>query len=317
MSLDGGARALEGDRLNNIWVECSLKEELNLSSLWRIGRSRFDLQSFSLEDLDESVANELSLGLWVIGDALQPSKEYLRGIDNGKIDTKMLGEGLLDCLAFVKAHNTIVNEDSMEALANGLLHELSSNSRVDTSADGSKNLSLFSNQCANSGNLLINKLSHGPVLSGLADSDGEVFQELRAARSMCDFWVELDAVDWLRFVGNASEWRIGGSGNRVEVWWKRAELVAVGHPDLNIVLEALEQLIDVTIFTRSLQLGVPVLSVFASNDIFAVVPCDLLQTIAYAENWDSEVEHGWVDVRSVLLIHGVWTTGENDTLRLP
>ena len=52
----------------------------------------------------------------------------------------------------------------------------------------------------------------------------------------------------------------------------------------------------------------------AGNDVLAVVPCDLLETVAYAENWDAEIEHGWVDVWGSLLVDGVWASGKDDAL---
>jgi hypothetical protein len=42
-----------------------------------------------------------------IFNALQAVKEPLRGIHNGEIDAKGLGEILLDLLAFVQSHNAI------------------------------------------------------------------------------------------------------------------------------------------------------------------------------------------------------------------
>jgi hypothetical protein len=42
-----------------------------------------------------------------IFNALQAVKEPLRGIHNGEIDAKCLGEIPLDLLAFVQAHNAI------------------------------------------------------------------------------------------------------------------------------------------------------------------------------------------------------------------
>ncbi len=314
VGLDSGGWTLERDGLDNIWVKGSLEEELNLSSLWRVGSSLLNLESLSLENLNEGVSDELSLGLWVIVDALQASEETVSGIDDSQVDTKVSLESLLDLGALVQAHDTVVDENRVEAVANGSLHEGSSDGRVDATGDSSQDLSLLSDQGADSGNLLVDELGHSPVLLGTANSDGEVLEEVFSAWGVGDLWVELDAVDWLRFVCDSSEWGVGGLADGVEIWWKSTELVAMRHPNLNIVLKSSEQLVDAALLALGAQHGGSVLSVLAGNDILSVVPRDLLKTIAYTENWDTEVEHGWVDVWGALLVDGVWASGKDDTL---
>ena len=88
----------------------------------------------------------------------------------------------------------------------------------------------------------------------------------------------------------------------------------MGHPDLEVILEASEQLVDTALLALSAQLGASVLSVLAGNDVLAVVPCDLLEAVAYSENWDAEIEHGWVDVGGSLLVDRVWASRKDDTL---
>lgn len=315
VGLDGGGWALERDGLNNIWVESSLKEELDLSGSWRVGSSLLDLDGLLLENLNKGVTDELALGLWIIVDALKTSEEAVASINNSKVDAKVALKSLLDLRALIQAHDTVINEDSVEAISDGSLHEGSSNGRVDTTGNSSQNLSLLSDQCANSGDFLVDELGHSPVGLGSANTNSEVLKQIGSAWGVGDLWVKLNAIDWLGLVGDSSEWGVSGSTDGVEVWWESAELVSVGHPDLKVILEAGEQLVDTALLALSAQLGASVLSVLAGNNVLAVVPSDLLETVTYAEDWDAEIEHGWVDVWRSLLVDGVWASGKDDTLR--
>lgn len=44
---------------------------------------------------------------------------------------------------------------------------------------------------------------------------------------------------------------------------------------------------------------------------------NLLETVANSENRDAQFEEGRVDMGRTLLVNGVRTTGQDDTLRLP
>jgi hypothetical protein len=153
-------------------VESSLQEELDLAVALGL-----DLLGLRLEDIDELATNELALLLGV-GLALESSQELLASINDGKVDLKLILENLLDKLALVETHAAIVNQDGMEAVANGLGHQLGSNSGVDTTTDSAKDLALGANEFTDTLDLLTDELRHGPVLRSTADTDGEVLEEL-------------------------------------------------------------------------------------------------------------------------------------------
>lgn len=153
-------------------VEGSLQEELNLAVV--LG---FDLLSLRLEDIDELATDELAL-LLRVRLALKTSQELLASINHGKVDAELILENLLDNSALVETHAAVVNQHGVEAVANGLGHQLGGNSGVDTTADGTENLALGADEITDTLDLLTDELGHSPVLSSTANTDGEVLQEL-------------------------------------------------------------------------------------------------------------------------------------------
>lgn len=121
----------------------------------------------------------------------------------------------------------------------------------------------------------------------------------RTFRRVGDLGVELDTVDGLGLVGNTSVRGVGGGGNGVEALGQLGELVTVAHPDQHVILDAGEQLVDVTLGVEALgvQVGMTVLALGAGDDVALVQSVgDFLQTVADTENRNSKVEEGGIDV---------------------
>lgn len=72
----------------------------------------------------------------------------------------------------------------MEAVTDSLSHELGSDGRVDTTADGTENLTSRTDQVSNSCDLLFNECGHSPVLFGATDADSEILEKLGTLRSV-------------------------------------------------------------------------------------------------------------------------------------
>lgn len=155
-----------------------MQEELNLP-----GALGLDLPGLVLEDVDELATNELALLLGVV-DALKTSQKLLAGINNGKIDTELLLQNLLDQLALVQAHTAIVDQYSFEAITDSLGHQLSGDSGINAPTDGTKNLTFGSDKVTNTLDLLADEFGHGPVLLGTTDTNGEVLQKLTTLRGV-------------------------------------------------------------------------------------------------------------------------------------
>jgi len=132
--------------------------------------------------------------------------------------------------------------------------------------------------------------------------------------------VKLNSVVGLLRVRNASEWSVRRGCDNHEVLGQLGQLVSVGHPHLKLVLQALEQAVDVLPLLRmsvDVQIGVPVLLLVAGQHVLAVVPGELLETVADAQDGDPELEDARVDMRGALLVNGERTSREDHTLGLP
>jgi 3-deoxy-D-manno-octulosonate 8-phosphate phosphatase KdsC-like HAD superfamily phosphatase len=115
VSLDGSRRALERDRLDNIRVQSTLKEPLNLSTLSSsILELLVQTLGLLLEHLNEGVSDDLAL-LLGIGDALELAEEELGSVDDGEVDAEVLAEHLVDLLGLVETEDSIVDHDGVES----------------------------------------------------------------------------------------------------------------------------------------------------------------------------------------------------------
>lgn len=281
MGLDGGTGALEGDTLNHIRVESSLQQEVHGTA-----RLLHNPLCLTLEDLNEGVSNDLALPLRIIN-SLQLPQELLTGIYNSQVDAKMLGQRLVDDLALIQSHHTVIDEDSVETVANGFVHQLGSDCRIDTSRHGADNLAGRSNDVPDTLNLSVDEPVHGPVLVRFAEFDSKIGEELLALRGVRDFRVELDTVHRSLGVRNTGKGSVGGSRNRQKLRRELSELVAVRHPYGEFSVQAGEEDINMgrrVGVTGDREDGVSVLLAVARRDVLSVVPGNLLETVANSEN---------------------------------
>ncbi|RUP42661.1 hypothetical protein BC936DRAFT_138249 [Jimgerdemannia flammicorona] len=156
MRLNGGAGSLERDGLDDVRIECPLEEVLDFSAAGFL----VNLCGLCFEHFDEGIANNLALALRV-RHAGQAPKEQRRGVHHLDVDTHLVTQHLLDGRALVQTHHTVVDQDRVEAggrmtayqrvcttmtrtsripIANGLVHQLGGDGRVDTTGDSANNL---------------------------------------------------------------------------------------------------------------------------------------------------------------------------------
>lgn len=102
------------------------------------------------------------------------------------------------------------------AITNCRLHQLGCNCRVHSARDGSNNVVGRSDETANSGNLLIDEVGHGPVLLSTANAN-EVSEQICSSGGVLHFWMPLNGKDWLVLVGDTSERRVSSSLLNIQV----------------------------------------------------------------------------------------------------
>src|SRR5262245_21077462 len=106
----GGDLVARGLAFDDVWVECALREEIDLAQL--VG--------LFLEEVNKFFADALPLVLRV-GDAFQPAKESLRSVYVLKVHFEVMLEHLYDLLRLVAPEQAIVHEDAGELIADGLV----------------------------------------------------------------------------------------------------------------------------------------------------------------------------------------------------
>jgi len=72
-----------------------------------------------------------------------------------------------------------------------------------------------------------------------------------------------------------------------------------------------------SLVTVDAEIGMAIFAFLACENALAMVPCDLLQAVAYAKDRDVEIEDSGVYVRGIVCVDGVRTAGEDDTFRTP
>lgn len=125
--------------------------------------------------------------------------------------------------------------------------------------------------------------------------------------------VELDTENGVFLVTDGTERRILRRGYSLEPSGQGVQLVTVGHPHLRVV----DALKERTFLVLHVQSGWTILSLVASAHALTVDPCQLLHTIANAQDGDIKLEYIVVHVRSVFSINGVRTARQDYTLGLP
>lgn len=78
-------------------------------------------------------------------------------------------------------------------------------------------------------------------------------------------------------------------------------------------LNTLEKPIPMSARLLHCNLCIPVLSVSMGLDLSSIRQSDLLQTVADTENGYTGLENRRVDMRRILVVDGVWRTGQDDT----
>ena len=208
----------------------------------------------------------------------------------------------------------------MESVTNGLLHELSSDGRVNTTANRTDHLALVANQGLDPLNLLVHKFLHAPFLFRTADMHSKVLQNLGSARGMSHLGVELNAKVGLGGACNSGKGCVSGGSDDLEVRGQLGQLVAVRHPHFNLIRQSLEQTVNGPFFARvtvDVQMGMSVFLLLTGQNALAVVPGEFLQTVADTQDRDIQLEHLWVDVRGDLFVDGEWASGQDHTGGLP
>ena len=304
MALDDGCVILAG--LDDVRIDGALCEVVHLADL------RADLLAHLLEGADELRADRLALVLGV-GQTLERGKELVLFVHADEVEIP-LGERLLDLVAFVLAHQTVVYEHAGQLIADCLREQSGCNRGVNAAGQREQDLAvadLFADRL-DRGVLVV---LHGPVALGVADLIEEVLQHQRAVFGVVYLGMILNAVEAARLICDSGGRAGIGVRDEFKALRNLCHVVAVAHPGNALGGQTLEKLAagvvegtGLAVFTRGVLL--------CGGDLTAEGVRHELAAVADAEHRDAEVEQRRVALRGGLLVNAVRAAGEDNADRV-
>lgn len=208
---------------------------------------------FGVEDVDEGVADDFALLLWV-GFAGQAGEEVIFGVDAEDAHAHVIGEHFHHLVAFAVAQQAVVDEHAGELVADGFVQQRGDHGGVDAAGEAEDDF-VVAHLFFDGGDGVVDDLGRGPEGVAVAQLADEAFEDASALQGVGDFRVELDAVEALFVVGHGGDGAAFRGGGDHEAFRDAADAVAVAHPDVEEFLAALFVIDDAVEQTVAFGLG--------------------------------------------------------------
>ena len=160
---------------------------------------------------------------------LEQVEEAILGLDEVEVQVKVLAQVADHFLAFVEAQQTVVHEDAVQAMADGLVQQHGHHGGVDAAGKGADHV-LVTDLFGHFLDHAFHEAGHAPVGHDVADLEQEVAQHGVAVHAVVHFGMELHGVDLAAFIGHGSHFEGGGAAGDHEAGRGSLDLVAVAHP---------------------------------------------------------------------------------------
>ena len=269
-----------------------------------------DLGGLGIEDLDEVAAYDLAL-LLGIAHAGEVGEELLGGIyaDDIEAETFVVAH---DIPELVLAEHSVVHEDAGELMTDGAMEEHGGDAAVHASGEteddavGAYLLTQFSDG-------VLDERRGCPLTATAADAADEVLEEKGALEGVIDLGMELHGPYGLLARGGGDI--IGGvlhgigGGDDLCAMGEVGDGVAVAHPHLRVVVEAVEEGI---VLADGDEVLTPVLTGACALHLAAACMGYILRSIADSEQGQTAAETGEVHLEGLGIIDGIGRAGEND-----
>ena len=318
VEFDAGAGACVAvAALDDVGVEGALCEELDGAGAASVVD---DLCGVLVEDLDEAVADAFAFFLRV-GDAGEVAEEGVLFVGGAEVDVEVVAEGVLDELALVEAEEAVVNKDAGELRADGLVQQRGNDGGIHATRKPAQH-AVFADAGSDRLDGRFEIVGHAPVAGAAADFVEEVFDDVGTLRGVCNFGVELHAVEGEGFGAggrlscdaHGGEWaggragQDGGLGFEVGGRIVEGDLVAVAHPDGCVLGECVQQACAVAYgHARSAKLAV-----VGFADGRAQQASGELHPVADAQDGDAQIKDGRVADGRARFIDTGRAAGEDD-----
>ncbi len=276
-------------------------------------RSTFDVGRGGLEDFDEAVADAAALFLR-ISDAGKISEELAAGIDDAEVDLEMVAESGLDQVALAGAEQAGIDKDAVQLRADGLVQKRGDDGGIHTAGEAADHMAT-ADLIANAGADGIGKVGHLPIAGALAGVKEEVADEVAAVGGVGDFGVELHT-DEGALAGAGADCGVragGGGGDDFEIGFVQfRHLIAVTHPDGGVTGHTVEEAAAGGAAGGDIDLSAAELAMTAATDGGPEHLTGQLHAVADAQDGDTEIKDGGVDLRRALVIDAGGAAGEDD-----
>ncbi len=127
-------------------------------------------------------------------------------LDMDERDVERAAEELDDVLRLIETHQTVIDEDAGELIADRLMDEDGGDGGIDAAGKAADHPPL-ADLLADLRDRAILEGGHGPVTGKARNAVDEIGEEPRAIRRMGDFGVELNAVEFPALIGDGGEGR--------------------------------------------------------------------------------------------------------------
>ena len=260
-----------------------------------------------VEHLHEFIADDLALLLRLL-DSGQSGQEALRRIDVNQLHVECPAEQIPHPLRLIFAQQAVVDENTVELLADRLVNQRRRHRGVDAAGKTEDHIG-GTDFSADLPNLLFDKGFHRPVADAFADVLAEVADDGFALRRMHYFRVELDAVEIpLRHMHRA-ELRVAAGTEDFKASRRHfRDFVPVGHPHLDFPVQTEEQIAGFDDF----QHGLAVFPGMAAGDLSAQRVNHQLQSVADAQHRNAEFENSRIAFGGMLGVDTGRAAGKND-----
>jgi len=191
-------------------------------------------------------ADDLAL-LFRVVLAFQLADEHVAGVAVHQLDVKAVAEGLDHLLRLAHAQQTVVDENTGELIADGLVDQHRGDRRIDAAGQAADDLTV-ADLGPNLGDLFLAKIGHRPVAGAARDLVHEIAEQFAAVRCVDHFRMELHAVKWLALMRDHREGGAVGGCDRPKSLGNLDDLVAVAHPDLMLLAGLPDTLIERAFF---------------------------------------------------------------------
>ena len=183
VALDHGARSFDAHALDHVRVQRALYEVFGI----------FDAVRVLIEDVDEQLADDFPLLLWIC-DAREPVDEQLARVDRDQVQVKALTHRVHDAFELALAEQAVVHEDAHQAIAERLMAQHRRDRRIHAAAQAADHALVRADGFGDFGDRFVDERAGGPAGFEPRDLEQERAHDVQAALRVRDFRVELDAV---------------------------------------------------------------------------------------------------------------------------